>query len=68
MAQVVKYNVRKNLHHFKEVTCTGNLAALLIAVFGNSAVKNLDRCNISVAENGRVQAKFNTDIYTVEAA
>ncbi len=66
MALVNTYRIKKNLHKLDDVSCTGNLAALLLSIFGTSEVKNLERCNISVAEDGRVLAKYKSDFYTVE--
>ncbi len=66
MASKNMYRIKKNLHEIDAVSCNGNLAALLLSIFGTSEVRNLERCHISVAEDGRMLAKYKSDIYTVE--
>lgn len=68
MATAREYIVKINHIKEKRIKATGNLAAFLTVVFGHSHKNNLDRCNISISKDGRLQANYNKTFYTVSLA
>lgn len=63
-----QFIVKKNHFPMTKITASGNLAALLIAVFGSDTPVNLCNVNISASKQGRLQAKTEQGFYSVVEA